>query len=66
MVRLSLTLSTVTNDRLVKLAEEAGTSKSNILRYGIVLLKLMHDAQAQGKHFGVASTGDHLEQEVVW
>lgn len=66
MIRLSLTLSREADGRLERLAHEAGTSKANILRYGITLLKLAHEAKAQGQHFGIAKPDAVLEKEIVW
>jgi hypothetical protein len=64
-VRLSLDISQELNQLLERLSSEADSSKSDILRKGIVLMEVFVTARKQGKKFGVAERDQALVTEIV-
>jgi hypothetical protein len=64
-VRLNLQMSAETNDLLEKIADDAGSNKSEVIRQAIALMKFAHEAKQKGKHFGVVNDPDKLDVEIV-
>ncbi len=64
-VRLTLDVTDELNERLNGLAEEAGGSKSEILRKAIALIELAINAKRSGKHMAVVDQNDKVVTTVV-
>lgn len=64
-IRLSLDISPEANTLLEELAQEVGTTKSEVLRKAIVLMEVAVGAKRQGKKFGIAENGQTLATEIV-
>ncbi len=64
-VRLSLQVSDELNDDLDTIADETGTTKSDVLRRALVLLKFAHDAHKEGYRVGVTRDPAKLDREVI-
>ena len=65
-VRLSLEVSAKVNDMIEAMAEATGSTKSEVLRRAIALMRYAVDAAASGKVIGIAdSKGGKLETVIV-
>ena len=64
-IRLSLDLSPEANAILEELAEQAGGTKSDVLRKAIVLIEVAFEAKKNGKKFGVVDSSGCLATEIV-
>jgi len=64
-VRLNVDVSRDLDDMLGAIAADYGTTKSDVLRRGIGLLKAAHDAARQGKRVGVAKPDQALDTEFI-
>jgi predicted transcriptional regulator len=64
-VRLSLDISPELNALLDQLAEQTGSTKSELLRKAISLLEVAVEAKRQGKKFGIAERDQQLATEII-
>ena len=64
-VRLTLDVTDELNDRLNALAEEAGGSKSELLRKAIALVEVAVDAKRAGRHVAVVDKHDKVVTTIV-
>jgi hypothetical protein len=65
LVTAELKLSPFMNEKIDRLARELHISKGSVFTKAIVLLELAHDASREGKVFGIASSPDKLDVEIV-
>jgi hypothetical protein len=61
----NLVMTPEAEELLANLAQRTGLSEGNVLRLALGMFKAAVDAKQQGKHFGVASTPDALDIELV-
>jgi hypothetical protein len=61
----NLAMTPEAEELLVDLSQRTDLSEGNILRLALGMFKTAVDAKKQGKHFGVASTPDVLDIELV-
>ncbi len=61
----NLAMTPEAEEFLADLARRTGLSEGNVLAVALGMLKTAVDAKQHGKHFGVASTPDALEIEIV-
>lgn len=64
-VRLSLDLSPLTNEVLEEVAANQHTTKSEVLRKAIGLVKLADDARRGNRKIGVMDTENNIFSEIV-
>lgn len=64
-IRLNIFLSQQLNDDLEALAEEAGASRTEIIRRAIALMKVANQAQKEGRYVGIVSDPKKLETLIV-
>ena len=64
-VRLNLQVSPEINDILVKIASDAGSNRSEVIRQAIALMKVAFEAKRNGKRIGLSSNPDVFETEIV-
>jgi predicted transcriptional regulator len=64
-VRLSLQVSDELNEALDVIAQESGTTKSDVLRRAVVLLKSAHEARKEGFRVGFSRDANKLDREVI-
>lgn len=64
-IRMSLEVSPETYAIIQQLEEATHKTKSDILRGGIVLMKVAVDARKSGKKFGIAEQDQQLSTEFV-
>jgi len=64
-VRLSLQVSDELNEALDLMADETGTTKSDVLRRALVLLKSAHDARKEGFRVGFSRDAGKLDREII-
>ena len=64
-VRLSLQVSDELNEALDAIAQDTGTTKSDVLRRAVVLLKSAHEARKEGYRVGFARQANQLDREVI-
>lgn len=64
-VRLSLDLSPVVNEALEEIAANQHTTKSDILRKAIGLIKAADDARRQNRKIGVFDAKTNVFSEIV-
>jgi hypothetical protein len=61
----NLAMTPEAEELLADLAQRTELSEGNVLRLALGMFKTAVDAKEQGKHFGVASTPDVLDIELV-
>ena len=64
-VKLSLFVSPQLNETLESMAQESGTTKSDILRKAIALLEVASDARKEGKGIGIVTKDRQVVTEIV-
>lgn len=64
-VRLSLQVTEELNRLLEEMADESGTTKSDVLRQALALMKVAQDGKRQKRHLGFTSDPRKLETEIV-
>ncbi|MEQ6340117.1 MAG: ribbon-helix-helix domain-containing protein [Gammaproteobacteria bacterium] len=64
-VRLSLDVSSKVNDQLEALAEDEGTSKSDIMRKAIALVMVALQAKHKGQKLGTLDKDGHVLSEII-
>ncbi|MCA9773599.1 MAG: ribbon-helix-helix protein, CopG family [Myxococcales bacterium] len=64
-VRLSLDVSPEMYDLLTELAAKTHGTKSEVIRKSVALMELAVAAKERGKKFGIATSTENLETEIV-
>ena len=64
-VRLSLQVSEELNRLLEQMADDAGTTKSDVLRQALALMKAARDGKKDNRHLGFVTDPRKLETEIV-
>jgi predicted transcriptional regulator len=64
-VRLNLQISEELNKQLEAMAENSSTTKTEIIRRAMALMKAAQRGVAEGKHLGFAKDPEKLDQEIV-
>jgi metal-responsive CopG/Arc/MetJ family transcriptional regulator len=64
-VRLNLQLSSELNEALEEIVDDTGTSRSEVIRQALALMKVAHSAKKQGRHIGLVSDPKKLETEII-
>jgi predicted transcriptional regulator len=64
-VRLSLQVSDELNRLLEEMADDAGITKSDVLRQALALMKAARDGRKQQRHLGLVSDPRKLDTEIV-
>lgn len=66
-VRLSLDVPQELNEMLEKLADETGSSKSDVLRKAISFMDIVLEAQQKGLKIGIAEDRNHpIKTEILF
>ena len=64
-VRLNVNITPELNDRLDMLAEQSGTTKSELLRKAIALIDLAVTERGQGHRLAITDDQQHVLREIV-
>lgn len=64
-VRMNLQVSAEMNEALEQIADEAGSNRSEVIRQALALIKIAHEAKANGKRIGLVSDPGKLDTEIV-
>jgi predicted transcriptional regulator len=64
-VRLNLQVSSELNSTLEEIADSSGTTKTDVIRQALALMKVAHSAKQNGKHLGLVTDADKLDTEIV-
>jgi metal-responsive CopG/Arc/MetJ family transcriptional regulator len=64
-VRLNLQLSSELNEALEEIVDDTGTSRSEVIRQALALMKVAHSAKKQGRHIGLVSDPKKLDTEII-
>ena len=64
-VRLNLQLSEELYNELEEMASDTVTTRSDVVRRALALLKAAHAGKKSGKHLGFARDSDRLDQEII-
>jgi hypothetical protein len=64
-VRLNLQVSNELNNVLEEIADSTGSTKTDVIRQALALMKVAHNAKRNGKHLGVVEDPDKLDTEIV-
>lgn len=65
-VRINVELGPETAQKITELAEEAGVTKAEIIRRGIVLLSVYNEQRKNGaRHLGFTKDPDALDKEII-
>ena len=64
-IRLNLQLSEELFNELEEIASDTATTRSDVVRRALALLKAAHAGKKSGKHLGLARNADRLDQEII-
>ncbi len=64
-VRLNLQVSSELNDVLEEIADNSGSTKTDVIRQALALMKVAHNAKKNGKHLGLVADADKLDTEII-
>lgn len=64
-IRMNLQVSAELNDVIDKIADDTGSSKSDVIRQALALMKVAHEAKQNGKRLGIVSDPAKLDTEIV-
>ena len=64
-VRLNLQVSSELNSVLEEIAESSMSSKTDVIRQALALMKVAHNAKQKGKHLGLVTDSSKLDTEIV-
>ena len=64
-VRLSFEITPELNEELQEMANEVGSTKTEVFKRAIALMRVAVDAKRQGKRIGVAERDQPLATEIV-
>ena len=64
-VRLNLQLSEELYKELDDMASDTATTRSDVVRRALALLKAAHTGKKSGRHLGFAKNPDRLDQELI-
>ncbi len=64
-VRLSLDVTRELNGAIDAIAADTGTTKSEVFRRALVLMKAAHEAQKDGLRVGFAREAGKLDREII-
>lgn len=64
-VRLNLQIPEELNRQLEEMADMNATTKSEIIRRALALMRAAHKANSEGKHLGIVKDAAKLDQEIV-
>ena len=64
-VRLSLRVTEELDRLIAAMAEEAGTTKGEVLRQALAPMKAAHEGKKRNRHLGFVSDREKLETEIV-
>lgn len=64
-VRLSLQVSEEINRMLEQIARETSSSKTDVFRQALALMKVAHEGKKQGRHLGFVEDSRKLDTEIV-
>jgi predicted transcriptional regulator len=64
-VKLSLLVSPQLNTTLEQLAQESGTTKSDVLRKALALLEVASNAKRAGQRLGILDKNRHVLTDIV-
>ena len=64
-VRLNLQVSNELNRVLEEIADDTDSSRTDVIRQAIALLKVAHQAKKEGRHLGLAADPRQLDTEIV-
>jgi len=64
-VRLNLQVSSELNNVLEEIADSSGSTKTDVIRQALALMKVAHNAKKNGKHLGLVADADKLDTEII-
>lgn len=64
-VRLNLQVSSELNQVLEAIADDSASTKTDVIRQALALMKVAHDARKAGKHLGLVGDAAKLDTEIV-
>jgi predicted transcriptional regulator len=64
-VRLNLQVSSELNSALEEIADNSGSTKTDVIRQALALMKVAHNAKKNGKHLGLVTDVNKLDTEIV-
>lgn len=64
-IRLNLQLSEELYNELESMASDSATTRSDVIRRALALLKAANSGRKQGKHLGLARKAEQLDQEFI-
>ncbi len=64
-VRINLQVSAELAEALDSIADEAGGSRTEVIRQAVALMKIAHDARKKGRFIGIVDTREKLDTEII-
>lgn len=64
-VRLNLQVSSELNHVLDEIAQSSGSTKTDVIRQALALMKVAHNAKGSGRHLGLVKDAEKLDTEIV-
>jgi predicted transcriptional regulator len=65
MVSIDLLLSPLVAHTIDEIAEGSGSSRTDVIRQALALIKVAHEARLTGKHIGICADPEKLDTEIV-
>ena len=64
-LRLNLLLSPELNRVLAEIADDTGSTRSDVIRQALALMKVAHQGKKEGRHLGLVMDPTRLDTEIV-
>ena len=64
-VQLNVSVSQELNQILDGIAKDSGTTRTDVIRQALALMKVAHDAKIKGQHVGITDDPKKLDTEFI-
>jgi len=64
-VRLTLDLTDALNKRLEQIADDLGTTKSDVIKRSLALMDVVNQAQKEGSRLAISEDGASVKKEIL-
>ena len=62
---MNLQISSELNRQLEEIADSSGSTKKDVIRQALALMKVAHNAKKTSKHLGLVADAEKLDTEIV-
>ena len=64
-VRLNLQVSSELNRVLEEIADDTGSTRTDVIRQALALMRVAHQGKKEGRHLGLVDDPKRLDTEIV-